>query len=290
MAIKHKKVSTSSDDPAYEIQPSHWNDDHEGTNAHTHQSATEGGDLRATYAEVLAGTINDKFATPYSIKQAGINPNVSNTGWIAVSDTWTYASSTTITVPSGAASYYQMGDRIKLTANGVVLQNTIVKVENTLLTVAGDGLTNHSFSAIYYSHMDNPFGWIDWKSFTCTGPTNCSITARFKLWGRSCHYKVHGYFTGTPSWTNMPTLPVKAIEGLPSQDFYILGASYGEPRRIGKLYVMIPSGGATIARLYDGDLPTKTDSMIQIVDATHPITWGNGCRFLIDIIYEWTNP
>lgn len=36
-------------------------------------------------------------------------------GWTSVSDTWTYASASTITVPSGAASLYQIGDRVGIT-------------------------------------------------------------------------------------------------------------------------------------------------------------------------------
>lgn len=36
-------------------------------------------------------------------------------GWISAGETWTYASATTITVPSGAASKYQKEDWIKIT-------------------------------------------------------------------------------------------------------------------------------------------------------------------------------
>ena len=58
-------------------------------------------------------------------------------GWIPVSDTWTYASPNTITVPSGAGSIYSVGMGLKLKHNGTQKWLYITKVENTLLTHAG---------------------------------------------------------------------------------------------------------------------------------------------------------
>lgn len=88
-------------------------------------------------------------------------------GWIA--DTgWSYTSATTITVPAGAASRYSKGDKFKLTANAVVLQGYIVTIADTLLTVVGDVLTNHAFSAIYYSHEGTPLGFTHWFNYTPT--------------------------------------------------------------------------------------------------------------------------
>ena len=80
-------------------------------------------------------------------------------GWTNADESWSYASATTITVPSGAASKYQKGDKWKLTANSVVLQGYIIGVADTLLTVVGDALTNHAFTANYYSKAANPQGF-----------------------------------------------------------------------------------------------------------------------------------
>ena len=80
-------------------------------------------------------------------------------GWQNVNATWTYASATTITVPSGAAALYQKGDKFKLTANSVVLQGYIITVADELLTVVGDALTNHTFTNNFYSHASNPIGF-----------------------------------------------------------------------------------------------------------------------------------
>jgi len=100
-------------------------------------------------------------------------------GWIPVSGTWTYKTATSITVPSGAANIYSVGMGIRLTANGVVKQAYIVKVENTLLTVAGDALTNYTFSA---------------KSYTPTPSTALGFPVWFDY--------IPSYEDG---WTSMPT-------------------------------------------------------------------------------------
>ena len=114
-------------------------------------------------------------------------------GWIPVSDTWTYASATTVTVPTGAASIYTVGMGIRLTANSVVKQAYITKVENTKLTVAGDALTNHTFSAISYTPTpQTALGFPVWFNYTPTlavdggtAPTFTSVfDNRFSMIGK----------------------------------------------------------------------------------------------------------
>ena len=103
------------------------------------------------------------------VERLQVKERPDKTGWIPVSGTWTYASATTIAVPSGATNIYSVGMGIRLTANGVVKQAYIIKVENTLLTIVGDVLTNHTFSAISYA--PNPvtaLGFPVWFNYTPT--------------------------------------------------------------------------------------------------------------------------
>jgi len=82
-------------------------------------------------------------------------------GWIPAGQSWSYASASTITVPSGAASIYQIGDKIKIT------QTTdkffyISAVADTVLTVNGAGLYTVANTAITlpcYSRTHQPFGF-----------------------------------------------------------------------------------------------------------------------------------
>jgi len=289
MAITHAKTATSADDPAAEIQPSDWNAAHLGTNSHTHQSASEGSDLRATAAEVITGTNNTKFATPKAIKDAGIEPAVASTGWVIVTGTWVYASATTITVPSGAGNIYGPGDRFKLVANGATLQGYIVKVEDTLLTVRGDALTNHSFTSMYYSHMSTPLGYKDWYSYTPTGPTNCTLTGKFKMMGRSCHVVIKGVVTGTPNWTNFPSLPAPITSTIDVSHYWF--SSYKKSTGINRYGKLTSQAYPTqsVINMLSGEGPASTDNQTNVT-ATNPITWVSGDEFILELIYEWGPP
>ena len=82
-------------------------------------------------------------------------------GWIAVSDSWAYASATTITIPSDGTTKYSAGDRIKLVQSATTKYFTIDSVTATLLTVTGGtGFTvaNSAISGIYYSKANTPLG------------------------------------------------------------------------------------------------------------------------------------
>jgi len=87
------------------------------------------------------------------------------TGWVLVGDSWSYASADaptfTITVPSGAASKYSVGMRIKLTQT-TVKYFIITAVADTVLTVYGGTdytLVNAAISAISYSTHKAPLGF-----------------------------------------------------------------------------------------------------------------------------------
>lgn len=91
-------------------------------------------------------------------------------GWQPAAGTWTYASATTITVPSGAASLYQKGDKIKLTQTSDKYFY-IVSVADELLTVTGGSdytVANAAITAPYYSKIENPQGFPAKFSFTST--------------------------------------------------------------------------------------------------------------------------
>lgn len=86
-------------------------------------------------------------------------------GWVSVSDSWTYASADSpvfvITVPTGAASKYAVGYRIKLTQT-TVKYFIIVAVTDTTLTVYGGTdytLANAAISSISVSNVKCPLGF-----------------------------------------------------------------------------------------------------------------------------------
>lgn len=91
-----------------------------------------------------------------------------NQGWTLMSESHTYASSSTITVATGAASRYQLGDKVKLT-NSTVKYFYITTIADTLLTVNGGSdysLSNTTISSVYISRASRPFGFPARHNFT----------------------------------------------------------------------------------------------------------------------------
>lgn len=131
-------------------------------------------------------------------------------GWQSVADTWAYASATTITVPSGAASLYQKGDKIKLTANSVVLYAYVASVSDTVLTVIGNPLTNHTFTNVFVSRAESPFGFPTTFAYTPTFASSgtqpvlgsSTITGKFWMKGTVCWYTGKLAVTTGGAWSS----------------------------------------------------------------------------------------
>ena len=143
-------------------------------------------------------------------------------GWIDANETWTYASASTITVPSGAASKYAVGDRIKWTQT-TVKYGVIVAVADTLLTIAVNTdyvVANAAISANYYSHAESPLGYPDWFNFTpswggftATVPSGGTVM-KYAIKGRTCFFYLAPTTPGTSNATTLTfTVPVAPVSG-----------------------------------------------------------------------------
>lgn len=148
-----------------------------------------------------------------------VNDSV-DTGWVIVNETFTYASATTITVASGAASRFQKGDKLKLTNNSVKYFY-IVGVADTVLTVTGGSdyaLADAAITSPYLSRVENPFGFPTWFAYTSTIGASGSMTiadpvlntCKFHIAGKTLTLAIDSSFTtgGSASNTATFTLPV----------------------------------------------------------------------------------
>lgn len=212
-------------------------------------------------------------------------------GWIPVSSTWTYASATTITVPSGAASIYSVGDKFRLTANGVVLQGYIVTVADTLLTVVGNALTNHTFSAISYSKAATPLGFPGYFVYTpawtasTTNPTlsNGTIYGGFNVNGTLCTIWVRlviGVSTNTGSGNWAFSLPITAS----TASLMYMGVAHcrdtGVKSYIRTIYIEPETKSTTTQYWVEGG---GTNTLT--ITPTSPFTWGNGDILMFTLSY-----
>lgn len=139
------------------------------------------------------------------------------TGWASVLDTWTYASATTITVPSGATALYQVGDKLRMTNSGTKYFY-ITAVASTLLTVTGGSdytVANAAISSIYISRAHWPYGMPACFNYvpTLVGFSANPANAVYQFWvtGMHCNLNVRQGTAGTSNSTDFTiTLPITA--------------------------------------------------------------------------------
>lgn len=198
---------------------------------------------------------------------------------------WAYASATTITVPSGAASIYRVGDKIKLTQT-TVKYFYVVGVADTVLTVTGGSdyaVANAVITVPYYSHAATPVGFPDYFNYAPTGisASNISQSGRFMIQGRKITVDYSCSFTGAIVFTTMPTLPIAASASYKSGvlgqagfgGYYDIGVAVAHN---GIVPVVLASGTTFFVKIPDGT------SMSETV----PITWDNGDAFDAHFSYE----
>lgn len=107
-------------------------------------------------------------------------------GWVEIPDgSWSYASSTTITVPSGAASLYAVGDQVRLKQGGGYKYFFVTGVADTTLTVragtdytvANAAITNAAYSKGNGAGFPGVFNYTPTIGYGAgTPPTSASIT------------------------------------------------------------------------------------------------------------------
>lgn len=179
-------------------------------------------------------------------------------GWISVSDTWTYASASTVTVPSGAASLYKKGDRVKFTQT-TVKYFVITGVADTVLTFAVNTdyvVANAAISAISYSHQANPIGFPEKFNFTSTITSGTgSLTtvdgsaSYYYIIGSFCYLMVNILITtnGTGATDIRATFPVATTD--------MTQGGYGSSPSLIPLMVTFNTTTQLNIRKYDGTYP-----------------------------------
>lgn len=195
-------------------------------------------------------------------------------GWVSASESWVFASATTITVPTDATTKYRVGDKIKLTQT-TVKYFFIVGVTSTVLTITGGTdytLANAAISANYYSHDESPLGFPGWFAYapTITSGTGAFTTvaaiAKFTLISRICHLKIEVTTTtvGTAAQSTIFTLPITAVEA---------------ERDIGSGLERFNTGDALVVR-------ASTTLLGQIRNYVNGFAGGNGSIQICSLAYQ----
>jgi len=172
-----------------------------------------------TFAQVTDGVDDVEAADINPVYDAlTIAAAACNDGWTDPDETWEYLSATSITVPAGAASFYSIGDKIRL------YQTTwkyfyVVGVADTVLTLTGGisyTVANAAITANGYSKMASPVGfpaYMDWSGVTGHNVQGGSAVTtdnfRFAIVGRLCICTFNSVVTSNVT-TMTGTAPVAA--------------------------------------------------------------------------------
>jgi len=138
-------------------------------------------------------------------------------GWIAANQAWGYSAADKILVPSGAASIYSVGDKLRFGQYATYAGYryfSVVKVEDTVLTVTGGSdypIANSAITVPFYSKASSPVGFPDYfntASLAWTvaefddsiGGQPTTTLSVFSIHGRLVHHWWRA--TGTKAGTN----------------------------------------------------------------------------------------
>jgi hypothetical protein len=92
-------------------------------------------------------------------------------GWIEVSDSWSYASAATITIPTDGTTRYQKAMKIRLKQGGGYKYYVVASLTATVITVIVSTdytVANSAITDIAYSFIENPYGFPTQFSFVPT--------------------------------------------------------------------------------------------------------------------------
>lgn len=141
----------------------------------------------------------------FSVTPAGVGA-VPNDGWIAVTSSWSYASASTITIPTDGTTVYQKGMKIRFKQGGGYKYYVAKTVAATLITVFVNTdytVANAAITDVAYSYIENPYGFPAEFNYTPTfnnfTANNATLFGKMEVHGARCIQKAGFIFGSTPS-------------------------------------------------------------------------------------------
>jgi hypothetical protein len=214
-----------------------------------------------------------------------------NDGWMNSSDTWTYASAQSFTVPGDQTAKYQKGTRLKFTQTtvkyGFVVSSsysspntTVTIATNTDYTIANASITNPA-----YSYQDKPQGYpytFDFSPSITNGSVgNGTMNAHISSNGNKAIVDIKWTFGSTSSVTG-----TISFAGIPS-------AVNGDEIGTGFFYhnassdVVIGSAVMAAGDLYPKINSQPFNSSYGTVWTNAPFTWGTNDELRLHYEYQF---
>lgn len=201
---------------------------------------------------------------------AGYTPPATSplTGWQGITAPWSYASATTVTVPTDATLLYEVGDRVRFKQGAGYKYFYVIGVAATVLTLTGGTdytVANAAITEVGVSKAPNPVGFPSGFNYapTYTGfsvdPTYTS--KRFSIIGRECTFGVAGVSVGTSNTTAYTvSLPVTATTAASYLTYSPLSYGVDNGTSIGSGGIVSIAASATTASLFSTNKAAWTNS------------------------------
>lgn len=216
-------------------------------------------------------------------------------GWVAVSDSWAYASSTTITVPTDATTKYSVGDKIKLVQSATTKYFYITGVTATVLTVSGGSdytVANAAISSIYYSKVATPLSFPQYFNWT---PTWTNLTtgngtlgyAKYAQFGKTIHFRLRFVLGSTSAVSGVVgiSLPVTAASSYVAADITTRNVQLLDSSSGTRVFGLSIFGSTSRFDLFaEGTAGTYTG--IASLSSTVPFTWATSDEIQVSGAYE----
>lgn len=241
------------------------------------------------------GTYTGTAAKNLSVTSSGavIESELASTdGWIPVTETWTYASASTITVPTNATTRYQKGVKIRFKQGGSYKYYVGKTIAATLITVFVNTdyvVANSAITDIAYSFGEKPYGFPDYFRYT---PTFGNVTigngkthGKYQVFGEKIIQKaglILGNSTSITGSVNLSALASPAALGTtyePMGDTAIRDTGTAMYR--GPVYWVV-SAFYPQAALSNGTYVSPVD-----ITSTVPMTWTAGDELSINCLYSF---
>lgn len=264
----------------------------------TQRSTTQDADSNGALANALLIAVVTVSNGASSIANSNITDrrlpvNSQTDGWQQANETWTYASATTITVPTGATFKYSVGDKVKYMQSGAWKYAYVTGVTATTLTLNGGSdytVSNATIAAPCFSKRETPvgfpqyFNWTPtWTNLTVGNGTNGS---RFSIRGRSVHMFLSFTFGSTSSMGSNPyvSMPVAKSSNITNRAPMAYATLFAGTNNVpGWLWVDI-ADNTRMQLLYGNVVGTITT--YSGCSATTPYTWTTGNTITAHGTYE----
>lgn len=174
----------------------------------------------SSYWDALAVTGNTTILGNLILAGTDVGPLLTADGWLAVGETWTYASATTFTIAGDQTGKYSKGDKIKFSQSGqkyFYIIGVSYGAPNTTITVTGGvdyTIANSAIGSPYYSKQNSPNGFplqFNWTpAYTGFSSNPTTTAALFSISGGFVYlyYKQNALGTSNSTSFSMTGLPI----------------------------------------------------------------------------------